>query len=139
SCSDCVRGVGLYRIDNVDTAPTLVGPINPSITTGSGSGARTYNVFTGRGITRIVVDPTNAATIFVSTGRGISGSGANSLGLVPNIAIRGLFRSTNSTSDASSVTFQKLIVTTDNSPDSPGTGNDDTHNIVMEAANGNNT
>src|SRR5437763_7379294 len=87
SCGDCFFGVGLYRIDSVDTAPTLVGPINPSITTGSGSGARTYNIFTGRGITKIVVDPTNAATIFVSTGRGISGSGANSLGLVPNIAI----------------------------------------------------
>jgi len=28
-------GVGVYRIDNVDTTATLVGPINPSITTGT--------------------------------------------------------------------------------------------------------
>jgi len=135
SCGDCFFGVGLYRIDNVDTTPTLVGPINPSITTGSGSGARTYNIFTGRGITKIVVDPTNAATIFVATGRGIAGNGANTLGLVPNIAIRGLFRSTNATSDAGSVTFQKLVVTTDNSADSPGTGNVDTPEIIMEPGN----
>src|SRR5439155_19055609 len=30
SCGDCFFGVGLYRIDSVDTAPTLLGPISPS-------------------------------------------------------------------------------------------------------------
>ena len=54
-CGDCFFGVGLYRIDTVDTTPSLVGPINPQITTGSGGGARTYNIFTGRGITKILV------------------------------------------------------------------------------------
>src|SRR6059058_1284675 len=86
SCGDCFFGVGLYRIDNVDTAPTLVGPINPSQTIGN----LTYNVFNGRGITKILVHPTDPATIFVSTARGIAGNGANSLGLVPAIATRGV-------------------------------------------------
>jgi len=69
ACADCFFGAGLYRIDTVNTTPTLVGPINPSQTVGN----LTYNVFNGRGITKIVVDPTNAGTIFVSTGRGIGG------------------------------------------------------------------
>src|SRR5437763_12146723 len=131
SCGDCFFGVGLYRIDSVDTAPTLVGPINPSQTIGN----LTYNVFNGRGITKILVHPTDPATIFVSTARGISGAGANSLGLVPAIATRGLYRSTNATSAAGSITFQKLTVTTDNSFDSPGTGNEDPPDIVMEPGN----
>jgi hypothetical protein len=127
-CGDCFFGAGLYRIDNANTSPSLVGPINPSLTLGG----LTYNVFNGRGITKIVVDPTNAATIFVATGRGIGGSGGNQFGLVPNLATRGLWRSTNATSAAGSVTFQKLVVNTDNSPDSPATGNIDTTDIVME-------
>src|SRR5437660_5768747 len=131
SCGDCFFGVGLYRIDNVDTAPTLIGPINPRQTIGN----LTYNIFNGRGITKILVHPTDPATIFVSTARGIGGSGATSLGLVPAIATRGVYRSTNATSDAGSVTFQKLTVTTDNSADSPATGNEDTPDMVMEPGN----
>jgi hypothetical protein len=133
-CGDCFFGVGLYRIDTVSTTPSLVGPINPTQTIGN----LTYPVFNGRGITKIVVDPTNAATIFVSTGRGIGGSGGNQFGLVPDLATRGLWRSTNATSAAGSVTFQKLVITTDSSVDSPGTGNVDTTDIVMEPGTPNN-
>ena len=129
SCSDCFFGAGLYRIDTVNTTPSLVGPINPSQPIGN----LTYNVFNGRGITKIIVDPTNAATIFVSTARGIGGSGANSLGLVPPMATRGLWRSTNATAAAGAVTFQKLVVTTDSSSaDTPATGNLDVTDVVME-------
>jgi hypothetical protein len=136
ACGDCFFGVGLYRIDTVSTTPSLVGPINPSQTVGN----FTYNVFSGRGITKILVDPTNSANIFVATGRGIGGSGANSLGIVggvPSLATRGLWRSTNGTSAAGSVTFQKLIVSTDNSPDTPATGNVDMTDVVMEPGNSN--
>ena len=125
-CGDCFFGVGLYRIDSVNTTPSLVGPINPTQTVSN----LTYPIFNGRGITKIVVDPTNAATIFVSTGRGIGGSGGNQFGLVPDLATRGLWRSTNATSAAP--TFQKLVVNTDNSADTPSTGNVDTTDIVME-------
>src|ERR1043166_156468 len=104
SCGDCFFGVGLYRIDNVDTAPSLVGPINPQQTIGN----LTYRVFNGRSITRILVHPTDPATIFVSTGNGVGGSGINSLGLVPTLATRGVYRSNNATS--SSPSFTKLGV-----------------------------
>lgn len=128
-CADCFFGAGLYRIDSVNTSPTLVGPINPPIT----SGTPIYNVFNGRGITKIVVHPTNAATIFVSTGRGVAGSGGNSLSnSLPPLATRGVYRSTNATGGVGSVTFQKLVVTTDGSVDTPNTGNVDTTDIVME-------
>jgi hypothetical protein len=127
-CADCFFGAGLYRIDSVNTTPTLVGPINPSETVGN----LTYNVFNGRGITKIVVDPTNAATIFVSTARGIGGSGANAKTTTPPVAPRGVWRSTNATSAAGSVTFQKLTVNSDAGVDTPNTGNADVTDIVME-------
>ena len=133
-CGDCFFGVGLYRIDSADSAATLVGPINPSQTIGN----LTYNIFTGRSITKILVHPTDPATIFVATARGVAGSGANSLGIVPNIATRGVYRSMNATSAAASVTFQKLVVTTDGSLDTPATGNVDTTDMVMEPGNPNN-
>jgi hypothetical protein len=126
SCGDCFFGVGLYRIDNADGAATLNGPINPQQTIGN----LTYNIFNGRGITRILVHPTDPATIWVSTGRGIGGSGANALGSLPTIAPRGVFRTNNATS--ASPTFTKLTVNTDASFDTPGTGDADICDMVME-------
>src|SRR2546426_1599809 len=61
---DSFFGVGVYRIDNAKTTATLNGPINPSITTGTAP-AITYNCFTGRAISKIVVDENDAANIFV--------------------------------------------------------------------------
>jgi hypothetical protein len=126
NCGDCFFGVGLYRIDNADSAPSLVGPINPQTTIGNLS----YKIFNGRSITRIVVHPTDPATIFVATGAGVGGSGQNQLSTVPPIAPRGVFRSTNATS--SSPTFQKLPVNTDSSVDTPGTGNADVADMLLE-------
>src|SRR6267142_818715 len=133
-CGDCFFGAGLYRIDSVNTTPSLVGPINPVQTVGS----LTYSggIFNGRGITKIVVDPTNAATIFVTTGRGIGGSGANALsGSVPPLGIRGLWRSTNANGAAGSITFQKLVVTGGATLD---TENLDTTDAVIEPGTPNN-
>ena len=132
---DSYFGVGLYRIDNVNTSPILVGPINPQITTGTTVTA-TFNCFTGRSITKILVHPTDPATIFVSTASGIAGIGVNQLSnFVPPLALLGVFRSTNATSAAASVTFSKLVVTTQGSLDSPGTGNVDITDMVMEPGN----
>src|SRR5262249_12992727 len=109
SC-DSFFGVGLYRIDSVNTSPVLVGPIKPAVTSGVTT-TLTYNAFTGRGITQIVVHPTDPATIFVSTARGVGGVGCNAFtNVVPTFAMRGVFRSTNATAAAGSVSFQKLIV-----------------------------
>jgi len=108
-----MQGLGIYRIDNASTTATMTGPINPSITTGTTTPV-TYNCFTGRAISRILVKPDDPATIFVATTSAIIGNPnqpANG-NLVPPNALRGLFRSTNATAAAGSVTFTKLIVTT---------------------------
>jgi hypothetical protein len=129
---DSFFGVGVYRIDNAKTTPVLNGPINPSITTGTTT-AITYNCFTGRSITKILVDPTNAANIFVSTATGIAGAGGNALSnTIPPLALRGVFRSTNATAAPASVTFSKLIVNTDGSLDAPGTGNTSIFDMVLD-------
>jgi len=131
-CGDCFFGVGLYRIDGVNGAsPTLVGPINPVETIGTTT--YTAGIFNGRSIAKIVVDPTNADNIFVASARGIGGTGASAkTSTVPDLGIRGLWRSTNATGPATgpgAVTFQKIVVT-------PGgtvaTEDLDTPDIVME-------
>jgi hypothetical protein len=134
---DCFFGVGVYRIDNVDTTADLDGPINPVITTGSGAGAITTNCFTGRAISKILVNPTDPATIYVSTAAGVSGAGGNALSnTVPPLGLRGVYRSTNATAAAASVTFTKLIVNTDGSLDSaPATGNTSIFDMVLEPGN----
>jgi len=131
ACADCFFGAGLYRIDTVNTTPSLVGPINPIQTVGT----QNYNIFNGRGITKIVVDPTNAATIFVSTARGIGGSGANAKSTTPPVALRGFWRSTNATNAVGSVTFQKFVLTAGATLDNE---NLDTTDIVMEPGTPNN-
>ena len=104
SC-DSYFGVGLYRIDNANTLATLNGPFNPTPTTDV-IGAKT---FSGRTISKILVDPSDAGTIFVSTASGIGGMGCDALGSSPPVtALRGLYRSTNATT--ASPSFAKITV-----------------------------
>ena len=121
--ADSFFGAGLYRIDNVDTTPSLVGPINPQKT----FNGLTYKVFEGRSITRILVHPTNADIIFVATARGASGANGNGKGVVPIIAQRGVFRSTNATAAKDNVDFDKLNV--------GGIADADISDMVMEPGN----
>jgi Secretion system C-terminal sorting domain len=93
---DSYFGVGLYRIDNADVSPTLEGPINPG------------GIFRFRSISKILVHPTDPATIFVSTSSGVGGIINTNPGTTP----RGLFRSTNATAVAGTVAFTKLTVAT---------------------------
>lgn len=116
--ADSFFGLGLYRIDNADTAPVVSGPFNPTPTSDV-IGAKT---FTGRSIGRILVDPTDAATVFVAVSSGIGGSGGDALGASPPItALRGIYRSTNATSGSPS--FTKLTVTSTGSIAPDVTGN----------------
>ncbi len=91
--ADSFFGVGYYRIDNASSAsPIITGPFG---------GAE----FTGRSISKIVVHPTDANTIFITSASGIGGIG----GTVNNVlAARGVFRSTNALSAVP--TFTKLTV-----------------------------
>ena len=129
--ADSYAGIGLYRIDNADVAPTLVGPINPLVTTSIAG----TTAFTGRTISKILVDPANAANIWVSTASGIIGDpGSSPSGAIPPLALRGIYRSTNATSAAASVTFTKLTVTSMPTGTDP-TGNRSITDMVMEPGN----
>ncbi|MFN0110616.1 MAG: putative Ig domain-containing protein [Blastocatellia bacterium] len=96
SSCDSFFGVGIYRINNADTSPVLNGPFN---STGAA------DVFTGRGVGRVVVHPTNPDIIFASTTSGIGGLGCEAFNVLPN---RGLFRSTNATG---ACTFTQMTTT----------------------------
>jgi len=114
--ADSYFGVGLYRIDNADVAPVLNGPINPG------------GIFTFRSISKILVDPTNAANVFVSTSTGVGGI----VSVSPAGPAVGLFRTTNATAAAGSITFTKLTVAT------AGGGSRRVLDMVMEPGTPNN-
>lgn len=137
--NDTYFGVGVYRIDNADTSATLIGPINPSYSfTSIFAQPITTTCFGGRAITKIVVHPTNPATIFVATTGSFSGISGLTMGSeFPPLALRGLYRSTNATAAAGSVTFQKVTVSTDASFDDPGTGNTGIWDLAFEPGNPN--
>ncbi|MEO7659710.1 MAG: hypothetical protein ABIV48_08845, partial [Pyrinomonadaceae bacterium] len=90
-------GVGLYRIDNASTTATLTGPMNKNIANA--------DIFTGRGISRIIVHPTDPATIFVASTSGVGGLVSTAPGILPS---RGIYRSTNATSVDPS--FEQVVV-----------------------------
>lgn len=111
SC-DSFFGVGVYRITNADTTPTIAGPFNLD--------GSALDVMSGRSIGKIVVHPTDPNTIFVSTTSGIGGIGCD----LGNTTNRGLFRSTNAM--GVSPTFAKLTVNTANA------GSRSITDVVME-------
>lgn len=115
-------GVGIYRIDNASSAsPTITGPLNKN--------SAGTDVFTGRGISKILVHPTNPATIFAATNIGTSGIGGyNTQGApLPNM---GIYRSINAT--ANNPTFAYI------GPQPPGGNNfPDVRDIIIDPLNPN--
>src|ERR1044071_2428744 len=105
--ADCFFGVGVYRIDNADSAsPTLSGPFNQNDSNA--------DVLSGWSINKIIVHPTDPNTIFIAVASGvggISGTALNDAGPA-SLKPRGLFRSTNAA--GANPTFTKLTVATDN-------------------------
>jgi photosystem II stability/assembly factor-like uncharacterized protein len=97
--ADSFAGKGLYIIRNANSAtPTLNGPFR---TNGLGD-----NVFNGRAIGRILVNPLDHNTIFVCTANGTGGNPNTTTVLLPP---RGVYRSTNAQS--LTPTFEQLAVT----------------------------
>jgi hypothetical protein len=92
-CGDCFFGAGVYRIDNASTTATLSAAFGATTT------------FNGRSISKIVVHPTDPATIFVTSSSGSGGIGGQAQ---TGLAARGVFRSTDATS--ASPTFTKLTI-----------------------------
>src|SRR5262249_52346852 len=97
SSLDCFFGVGVYRIDNADTNPSVAGPFN--LDTGGN------NVLSGLSVSQLVVSATDPNTIWVSAKFGSSGVGGGFPAFIPN---PGVFRSTNAAS--ASVTFSSISV-----------------------------
>lgn len=96
---DTFAGVGLYIIRDANSSnPTLTGPFRLD---DSGQ-----DVFSGRAIGRIVVNPNNNNVIFVCTATGIGGN-PSTLPLAP--ALRGIYRSTNAHSG--NPTFSQIQIT----------------------------
>ncbi len=97
--ADSTVGRGLYIIRNANSAtPTLTGPFRLDST-----GA---DVFSGRSIGRVLVNPLNNNTIFLVTAQGTGGNPNTALVAPPR---RGLYRSTNAQS--ASPTFEQIQVT----------------------------
>lgn len=96
--SDSFFGVGIYRITNADTTPTVSGPFNA----GSAGG----DVFTGRSIGKIIVNPTNPNQLFVTSVTGIAGIGGSTTGAT--LPPAGLFRTSNAL--GATPQFEKLTV-----------------------------
>jgi hypothetical protein len=96
-------GVGVYRIDNAESdEPTRTLTLLNHDAAGN-------DVFGGRGISKILVTPTNPDVIFVATGSafgGVSSDAAYSVTQTPPSPLRGIYRSTNATT--ASPTFTKL-------------------------------
>ena len=97
--ADSFAGKGLYILRNANSAsPTLNGPFRLN-----GAAA---DVFSGRAIGRILVNPLNNNTIFVCTANGTGGNPNTTTVLQPP---RGVYRSTNA--QAATPTFEQLAVT----------------------------
>jgi len=88
--ADSFFGVGIYRITNADTSPTVSEPIGAS-------------EFTGRSISRILVHPTDPNIIFASSATGTCGTGGCAGAPAPTL---GVYRSTNAL--ATSPTFTRI-------------------------------
>src|SRR5260370_31699489 len=103
--ADSFFGVGIYRIDNADTSPVLVGPLNKD--------TLSNDVMTGRAISQILVHPTDPNTIFVSTTSGIGGISGSAFNILPS---RGPFSSTHGARSLGSVPLLQIA----RAPPSPG-------------------
>ena len=95
---DSFFGVGIYRITNADTAPVVSGPLNKN------SGGA--DIFTGRGISEIIVHPTDPNILFAASAQGIAGIAGSTAGFIlPNA---GIYRTTNAL--AANPVFQQLTI-----------------------------
>lgn len=118
---DSFFGVGVYRITGASGgSPVITGPLNKN--------ASNADIFTGTAIGKIVVHPTDPATIFVASTSGFSGIGA--FYTVPAATPKvGIYRSTNATS--ASPVFSHI------GPLGPPNDDFSVHDIVIDPLNPN--
>src|SRR5262249_28900395 len=100
---DSFFGVGLYIIQNATPTHDLSGPFNAPPASPNPDGFT--DVFTGRSITRILVNPANSNQILVSTSSGFSGASGDIFSTLPT---RGVYVSSNALGVAP--TFARLSI-----------------------------
>jgi hypothetical protein len=92
---DSFFGVGVYIITNATTTANLAGPFNAPTVSPNPDGFT--DVFTGRSINRILVNPNNDNQILVATTAGFSGASFGPFNILPTM---GVYFSTNALSGA---------------------------------------
>jgi hypothetical protein len=113
--ADSFAGVGLYRIENVNTTANLVGPINPVRNyNDAGGNPVSTGFFTGRSISKILRVPGDANTLFCGVAGGVIGLGGNPPfgNVLPPLAMRGLVRLANVTGPPAGITGTRVAVST---------------------------
>jgi hypothetical protein len=139
--ADSFGGVGLYRIDSVNTTATLVGPINPvrSYIAADGVTPVMNPVFNGRSISKILIVPSDPTTLFVGVAGGVMGIGGDAPfgGSIPMLGMRGLYRLTSVTGAPASVGVTRIGVRSgsglpDGCFDTPCTGNRNINDMVFD-------
>jgi hypothetical protein len=137
--ADSFAGVGLYRIDSVNTTPTLVGPINPvrNYTAADGVTPVSNPVFNGRSISKILIVPSDPTTLFVGAAGGVIGIGGDAPfgNTIPPLGLRGLYRLGNVTGAPAGVTVTRITVRPagpEGCFDSPCTGNRNVNDMVFD-------
>ncbi|HLW53408.1 MAG TPA: Ig-like domain-containing protein [Candidatus Angelobacter sp.] len=129
---DSFFGVGLYVITNANGSSSLNGPFNHPTTFPLADPDGFTDVFTGRAITQILVNPGNHNQILVSTSSGFSGASSDVFSTLPT---RGVYLSTNVFTVGSTVgtpTFQRLTIQT-----AAGTANRPVTDMVIDPGNAN--
>jgi len=123
-------GAGVYRIDDAESDnPTVVGPINPVTDQGDGI---VGPAFQQTAVSEILVHPTDAATIFVSTTRAVGGVVTHNHSEPNARSMYGVYRSRNATAVPGTVAFKKLTV---NDAGGFATGDTKVTDMVMEPGN----
>jgi photosystem II stability/assembly factor-like uncharacterized protein len=128
SASGGIGGAGVYIITNAGANPTLSGPFTKD-------GANN-DVLTGRGISRVIANPADPNTFFVSTVFGHGGPSDDRV-IVPNSSSQGIYLCTNALSPAP--TFAKITVdpvTPDELVLDLASDPADANNLVCATANG---
>ena len=122
---DSFFGNGLYIITNADTANAVVnGPYNLR-------GSDNADIFTGRSIVAIAIDPANHNNVFLATSSGIGGIVPSVYSTLPP---RGLYRSTNAFAGIDGMGTPVFTRLTVNSSET----NAITTSVVIEPGNANN-
>ena len=136
---DSYAGVGLYRIENVNTSADLFGPINPVRNYFDNNGiSRSAPAFNGRSISKILIVPNDPTTLLVGAAGGVIGIGGSPpLGnSIPPLGMRGLYKLTNAIGAPATVGVTRIAVSPNAAAggcfDSPCTGNRNVSDMVYD-------